>query len=1041
MSLLSRAVLLISLMLTAAHAQVTRFSEDVAESINRGLAWLAPVYANPNSGGDAAGLVALALLEKRQSADQRADHMGYAGAQPEDQQRIEAIMAYIMGRAPGQAFAAYRDGADMMALALYLRTGGPQQALARQALTDVVQRSVNAQNAAGYWDYAAGSSRNDSSTTQLVMAGLAAVRGVLNDPAFVNPALMASVDQATARTRQGYVNFMNADGGHGYTSSDASSYQQTASGMWGQIIGGADLNDPTVQRYLVWERDRYNYRTIDAAAGGWPRSYHYYMWSSAKAYTFLDISELVPAPGNISTADLGVLPAEGARLTRRDPQTDPRIPLMGEQGPGYYASPHEPARWYYDYAYTLMLAQNATGRFIPPAGAWNDHSSQSYAILVLERSVGGGCADTDDDGICDGDDNCAAYGNPDQTDSDEDGWGDLCDICPTDFDPLQADTDGDGRGDGCDNCPQRANPNQADGDGDGLGDVCDLCMGVASPDNNDADGDGVGDVCDNCPSAANPNQADGDGDGVGDVCDRCPMMPGDDSDADGDGVGLVCDNCLDVNNPAQLDSDGDGVGDACDNCLQIPNPDQGDADGDGLGDFCDECRGEPSPEVCNGVDDDCDGLVDNGLDLRPCQTDLPGVCAQGVEICDAGGVVLCEPSVQPSEELCDGLDNDCDGLTDEDLSGAPCPTGAPGRCAVGALTCLMGEVVCSPNAEAVAEVCNGADDDCDGVIDNGLRNACGACGPALPDDCDGEDNDCDGEIDEDADCPEGQICRFGACADPCLGNECGGGLICVDGFCVDACDVADCMPNERCEAGLCVDPCQGVSCAAGEACLQGACVPDDCEHVGCEPGLRCLQGACVADPCASIDCGADQFCRDGLCVHSCALVSCAMGAVCVDGDCQESPCALMTCPDGERCEEDGCVLDLCAGITCDAGLRCQGGVCLGDPCEGITCPPGQACEIPIGGAPQCVGGWEVEDLPDGGVDEGDGGADEADGGLTGADLSVYTPPSDGGVEGDGGEVEPIDDVACTCRLGGASAVDGLWLLLLLALAPLRRRRS
>jgi hypothetical protein len=61
---------------------------------------------------------------------------------------------------------------------------------------------------------------------------------------------------------------------------------------------------------------------------------------------------------------------------------------------------------------------------------WNQYSGLAYGILVLQRSVGGGCIDTDGDGICDDEDNCPADPNPDQEDRDDDGWGDVCDECP-----------------------------------------------------------------------------------------------------------------------------------------------------------------------------------------------------------------------------------------------------------------------------------------------------------------------------------------------------------------------------------------------------------------------------------------------------------------------------------------------------------------------------------------------------------------------------------------------------------------------------------
>nr|WP_320055142.1 thrombospondin type 3 repeat-containing protein [Neolewinella litorea] len=210
-------------------------------------------------------------------------------------------------------------------------------------------------------------------------------------------------------------------------------------------------------------------------------------------------------------------------------------------------------------------------------------------------------------------DNCIFASNSDQADNDADGEGDVCD----------PDDDNDGVLDVNDNCVFTANPDQADNDGDGEGDVCDP----------DDDNDGVLDVNDNCVFASNSDQADNDGDGEGDVCDP---------DDDNDGVLDVNDNCFFASNSDQADNDGDGEGDVCDpdddndgvldvndNCVFASNTDQADNDGDGEGDVCDP-------------DDDNDGYADTN-DCAPF-----------------------DPAINPgAEEVCDGIDNNCNLIVDE----------------------------------------------------------------------------------------------------------------------------------------------------------------------------------------------------------------------------------------------------------------------------------------------------------------------------------------------------------------------------------------
>ncbi len=140
------------------------------------------------------------------------------------------------------------------------------------------------------------------------------------------------------------------------------------------------------------------------------------------------------------------------------------------------------------------------------------------------------------------------------------------------------------------------------------------------------------------------------------------------------------------------------------------------------------------PEVCNNFDEDCDTLVDENV-VRPCYTGAPetlqvGVCQPGEQICNAGQwygqaasgryiADVCGGEVLPSEEICDGADNDCDGQTDEDLY-QPCYT----ACGTGVAFCNNGNWNGCTAPPELPEICDGFDNDCDGAVDEGLDCLC-----------------------------------------------------------------------------------------------------------------------------------------------------------------------------------------------------------------------------------------------------------------------------------------------------------------------------
>lgn len=156
---------------------------------------------------------------------------------------------------------------------------------------------------------------------------------------------------------------------------------------------------------------------------------------------------------------------------------------------------------------------------------------------------------------------------------------------------------------------------------------------------------------------------------------------------------------------------------------------------------CASCASTPT-EICNGSDDNCDGRTDEGCvcisgTTRSCYGGPPGTadvgtCRSGVETCSTGTWRGCSGEVWPALETCNGADDDCDGIVDsgDPGGGGVCPTALAGACGFGVLRCQSGSIRCTTLVGPTSEFCNGADDDCNGSVDDALgtsRCGTGAC--------------------------------------------------------------------------------------------------------------------------------------------------------------------------------------------------------------------------------------------------------------------------------------------------------------------------
>ncbi len=310
----------------------------------------------------------------------------------------------------------------------------------------------------------------------------------------------------------------------------------------------------------------------------------------------------------------------------------------------------------------------------------------------------------------------------------------------------------------------------------------------------------------------------------------------------------------------------------------------------------------PAAEQCNLKDDDCNGITDDlatdfvcyktafagggsGSNCKgdaDCTTpgeacDTNGLChpligkCPGKPTCAANGALICNDTKTPKLEQCNGEDDDCDGLIDEDFTWSA-PGGGSldigktcgfGPCGGGKVVCIsLNEAACTTDSKATKEVCDGIDNDCDGQTDD---LACDDNNKCTTDSCDPNSGKC--STAPAVNCDDGNQCTMDSCnpKDAQCGHEASTGS-CDDG---DKCTVGDTCKLGATGLPQCTTGTAAANCDDANPCTDDSCAPEQgCVHLANAATQTCYTGAAGTVGVGTCV-GGLRFCKDGVLGSDC----------------------------------------------------------------------------------------------------------------------------------------------------------------------------